>query len=199
MKASRLSVIAGVLLGAVVSGVSLLAAVLIWKYLDQHPYALLFVPVVGAVGVAIGIYLGLRVGRMESRVIAGSILVLTLAALGAAAGSWFRGDITSARFGLTVRGLLPIPMLDITIDANGRLGLRRKDHQITAQELRALAEGADVVVIATGWEGGAQVEAAALSIPRVEVHALKTGEAFAEYNRLRASGRKVALLAHTTC
>ncbi len=110
------------------------------------------------------------------------------------------GRVTYARFGLTVYGVIPVPVLDITIDAEGRLWFRNKTHLITAAEIERLAaDGVEVAVIGIGWQCAAKVEESALGLPRVSVRALPTAEALEECARLKASGTKVVLLVHSTC
>ncbi|MBI2899850.1 MAG: hypothetical protein HYY17_06680 [Planctomycetes bacterium] len=109
------------------------------------------------------------------------------------------GGITTSGFGYTVVGACPIPAFDFTISGRGTIAPRNKTHHVTAEEVRPLAENADEVVIGTGWQGVAEVDADVLRLPKVTVHVMKTPEAFELYNRLRKQGKRVALLAHTTC
>ena len=87
-----------------------------------------------------------------------------------------------------------------SLGAGGIPGLRDKSHRITREEILALASGGvEHVIVGIGWDGAAQVDPDALSIPNLEITVLLTPEAFAEFARLRAKGTKVALLAHSTC
>ena len=50
-----------------------------------------------------------------------------------------------------------------------------------------------------GWDSAARVDFDQNVVAGVAVKILDTRAAFAEYNRILESGRRVALLAHTTC
>jgi hypothetical protein len=109
--------------------------------------------------------------------------------------------ITYARFGFTVYGATPIPVLDITVNRHGVLWFRPKTHQITRDELDALiTPGVDVVVVGIGWDSIARLtDDAKLLGDSIELRVLATPEAFVLYNKLKAEGRGVVLLAHSTC
>ena len=109
--------------------------------------------------------------------------------------------ITYTRFGFTVYGAIPIPFLDITVNQHGFLWFRTKTHQITREELDALlAPGVEIVVVGIGWDSIAQLTEDAKRISTtVDLRVLPTPEAFALYNELKAQGRNVVLLAHSTC
>jgi hypothetical protein len=109
--------------------------------------------------------------------------------------------ITYSRFGFTVFGATPIPVLDITVNRHGVLWFRPKTHQITRAELDALiTPGVDVVVVGVGWDSIAQLtDDAKLLGDSIDLRVLSTPEAFALYNELKAEGRTVVLLAHSTC
>lgn len=109
--------------------------------------------------------------------------------------------ITYSRFGLTVYGATPIPALDITVDQHGLLWFRPKTHEITRAELDELvAPGVDVVVVGIGWHSIARLTDEAKRLGEsVDLRVLPTPDAFALYNALKAAGRNVVLLAHSTC
>lgn len=109
--------------------------------------------------------------------------------------------VTYSRFGLTVYGAMPIPMLDITVNQHGFLWFRTKTHQITREELEeVLAPGVEIVVVGIGWDSIAQLTEDAKRISTtVDLRVLPTPEAFALYNELKAKGRCVVLIAHSTC
>ena len=108
--------------------------------------------------------------------------------------------ITYARFGFTVYGAIPIPLLDITVDQHGFLWFRTKTHQITREELDAIvAPGVEIVVVGIGWDSIAQLTDEAKQISTiVDLRVLPTPQAFALFNELKARGRNVVLLAHST-
>jgi hypothetical protein len=109
--------------------------------------------------------------------------------------------ITYSRFGFTVYGAMPIPVLDITVNQHGMLWFRPKTHQVTRAELEALiAPGVEVVVVGIGWDSIAQLADAAKQLgDSVDLRVLPTPKAFAVYNALKAKGCNVVLLAHSTC
>lgn len=116
-------------------------------------------------------------------------------------GSTFTQRITYSQFGFTVYGATPIPALDITVDRHGMLWFRAKSHRITRAELESLiTEDVEVVIVGIGWDSVAQLTDEAVQLgTRIDLRVLPTPEAFAMYNALSAEGRKVVLLAHTTC
>ena len=109
--------------------------------------------------------------------------------------------ITYSRFGFTVYGATPIPVLDITVNQYGVLWFRPKTHQITRAELDALiTPGVEVVIVGIGWDSIARLtDDAKLLGDSIELRVLATPEAFVLYNKLKAEGRGVELLAHSTC
>jgi hypothetical protein len=109
--------------------------------------------------------------------------------------------ITYSHFGFTVYGMVPVPVLDITVNRYGILWFRPKTHLITRQELDAMV-GADVeiVVVGVGWDSIAQLtDDAKLISSKIDLRILPTPAAFALFNKLKAEGRIVVLLAHSTC
>lgn len=115
--------------------------------------------------------------------------------------STFVPRITYCRFGFTVFGAMPIPFLDITINQHGVLWFRPKTHQISRQELDSLITSeVEIVVVGIGWDSIAQLtdDAKELST-KVDLRVLPTPAAFTLYNKLKAEGRRVVLLAHSTC
>jgi len=118
------------------------------------------------------------------------------------ASMFWPGKILYAREGLTVYGLIPVPALDIVVGKSGVLWFREKNHLITKAEVAALlGDGTDVdtVVIAIGWDEMVTVEPLVHMLPVRSVLIVRTGEAFDLYNRLKREGKRVVLIAHTTC
>ena len=109
-------------------------------------------------------------------------------------------QVTYSRFGLTVYGVLPLPLLDFTINGKGELNLRTKTDMITVEEVRALVDSkTTVIVIAQGWDSVAEVdEMIHIEFLNLEIHELSTPEAFEKYNELIRKGVKAVLVAHTT-
>ena len=109
--------------------------------------------------------------------------------------------ISYARFGFTVYGVTPIPIFDMTVNSAGVLWFRPKTHQITRNELESLiTPEVEIVVVGIGWNSVAKLTENAKKIgDSVDLRVLPTPEAFALFNALKAEGRTVVLLAHSTC
>ncbi len=119
---------------------------------------------------------------IRHRVVAGAALGIVVAlVLWLPLSAVAVGGIAYADFGVTVVGMCPVPAFDLAFRANGAVWFRAKSHAITAAEVRALAEGAERVIVATGWDGQARVEEAALKLEGVKVEVLKTGDAVELY------------------
>ncbi len=179
---------------------SIVLTLIVWTYLAEYPSRFLASALVFAGGASISLVLGVAIARARSAKWGIAAVIVVLALLAMVPVSHLIGRVTYACFGLTVYGIIPVPVLDITVDAAGRLWFRNKTHLITAAEIEQLAtDGVEVVVVGIGWQSVAKVEERAFRLPRVSVLALSTPEALEEYARLKASGTKVVLLAHTTC
>jgi len=110
------------------------------------------------------------------------------------------------RFGLTVYSGIPFPRVDLVIHTNGLPGIRgSKAHWVSAEEFDQLIgaradDYPDVVIIGTGYEGQVQVEGGILTReadPIVEL--LPTPQAICRFNELRAAGKRVVAIIHSTC
>lgn len=125
--------------------------------------------------------------------------VLALGTIVPASALW-PGGISCARFGLTVIGGCPVPAFDFVIGTDGVPRPRTKSHLITLGEVKPLLDGGpEHLILAIGWDGVVRVEETVKNLGGVQTEILRTGEAFARYNALRAEGKRVAILAHTTC
>ncbi len=109
--------------------------------------------------------------------------------------------ITYSRFGFTMYGITPIPVLDITINRYGVQWFRSKTHIIERSELEALiTPDVEIVIVGIGWESVARLSDEAKQLgDKIDLRVLPTPDAFALYNSLKAEGRFVVLLAHSTC
>ena len=80
---------------------------------------------------------------------------------------------------------------------------RAKGHELAVSDLAELLDRPPrVLVIGTGCYGRMRVRPETLSALQargIEVHALRTSEAVAGFNRLAAAGRDVAAALHLTC
>ena len=104
------------------------------------------------------------------------------------------GRITYARFGLTVYGIIPVPLLDITVGPHGGLWFRDKSHFISTTEVQSLlSPDVEVVVIGIGWNSVVNVAPAIRNLEEAEIHILPTPAAFEFFNQCVSEGRKVVL------
>lgn len=193
---------AGIVLGALLASVSLLIAGVVWAYLTEYgPRRIVVAAVVAGAGLLAGLlgYLlvsrSCRTGRCLALV--ALVVVLLLAPLGSMV---YPRKVTYARFGLTVYGLIPVPVLDVTVGPHGGLRFRDKSHyNIALEELnRLLTPEVEVVVIGIGWDSAARVGPAIAALEGPEVHILPPPEAFARYNQAISVGRVAVLIAHST-
>ncbi len=156
----------------------------------------------GLVGAGLTMAVAFRVYRFSStrqRVVTVSIVAAALIAIPGASIVW-PGRITASGFGWTVYGAIPVPTFDLRIGASGIPWFRDKTHHVSLEEARGVVSpGVEVLVIGAGWDGVVQVDPAVRRMEGVEVFIAPTPEAFAEYNRLKSEGRRVALLAHSSC
>jgi hypothetical protein len=109
------------------------------------------------------------------------------------------------RFGLTVYSGIPFPGVDVVVRANGLPCIRgSKAHWVSAEEMERLIGSRvdawpDVVIIGAGYEGRVQVEGGILTRADPAVEVLPTPQAIRRFNELRAAGKRVAAIIHSTC
>ena len=183
--------------------VALVAAAACWIYLtelDDSRKVIAGVVTVVGFGFAIlvrGIVRRICVSRSATFLV---VLLLAVAVIAPPVSMLYPGTITYARFGLVVYGIIPVPALDVTIGPRGALWFRDKSHLITREEIDDLiSPEVEVVIIGTGWQGGARVEPSVKEIEGPEIRIELTPDAYELYNRLKKEGRVVVLLAHSTC
>jgi hypothetical protein len=199
----KLRNLAGGLAFTIVLIFSLLAAGVVWLYTTEYGIlrliAAVLIAFVGA-GVAFIAYVVIKGNFRRDQGAIAVILVLLLLILIPLLSMFYSGKVTYARSGLTVYGAIPIPFLDITVDSSGMLWFRDKTHFISVNEVRLLlTPDTEALIIGTGWEGRANVDPAVYELPGVKCHVLRTPEAFDLFNKYVAEGKKVALLAHSSC
>lgn len=193
----------GLLVGVTVLALTLTASYVIIAYLTEYGIARIILAVavvVAGLGVAAVAWQRIANRQMSrKRATISTALIVTLLAA-PVCSMQLPGKITFSRFGLTVYGLVPAPVLDITVKANGLLWFRDKSHFISLAEVKKLlSPDLDALIIGTGWDGLVQVDPAVRDLPGVEVHIVLTPEAFKLFNQLKVQGKKVALIAHSTC
>lgn len=77
-----------------------------------------------------------------------------------------------------------------------------KDHTITLQDFKDVMDDADEVILCKGMANCVSIDPDVLSFAKeqeITVHVLGTKEAVKKYNQLKAEGKKVAGIFHTTC
>ncbi len=195
--------IAGILAGIVILCVPVLAAGVVWTYLTEHgPRRFAVAIAIAAIGASLAVLVYLLVQRGCKRrrcpLIVLSLLVVLL--LLPALSMFYPGQVTYARFGLTVYGAIPVPALDITVGPRGFLWFRDKSHFISVEEVRPLlSPDVKALVVGTGWQGAVTVDPAIEEIEGVEVYVLRTPAAFDLFNKCVSAGKKCVLIAHSTC
>lgn len=195
---SPLNRIASVVIAICLSTLTAVVAAAIWHSFTTYKGARATAIAVLLVGTMYGIGIGVVVLRAKQAVWGVITLVVAIVLVAAVPCSVAIGRVTHASVGFTVYGVVPIPMMDLSIGGDGMVRVRDKSHVVKAQEVETLRQdGADIVVIGTGWEGKVRVEEQLRNDKSVIV--LPTGAAFKAYNRAKAAGQRVALLAHTTC
>jgi hypothetical protein len=199
----KLRTLAGSLAFIIVLVMALLVASAIWLYLTEYGVQRVIVAGLTAflgIGTAFIAYFVIVANFKRDSSAMMVILILLLLVLIPALSMFYSGKVTYARFGLTVYGAIPIPVLDITVRPNGLLWFRDKSHFVSVNEVRPLLDpGVETLIIGNGWEGRVKVDPAVFELPGVTVYVLRTPDAFDLFNQFKSTGRKVALLAHTSC
>lgn len=195
--------VTGVLVSIALFAVSVLVAGIVWAYLteygEQRIVAAVAIAVVGASAAVVAYLLVVRCCKSTrcSLVIVSLLAVLLLVPT---LSMFYPGKVTYSRFGLTVYGVIPVPTLDITVSPGGFLWFRDKSHFISIEEVEPLlSPDVEILVIGTGWHGAVRVDPAVQEIEGIEVHILRTPAAFELFNEFVSSGRRVVLIAHSTC
>lgn len=195
--------IAAILVGLVPLALSFLGAGVVCAYLTEYgQQRFLLAALVAALGAGIGVAAYLLVSRhcRDNRHALFAVVLAAMLVLVPLASTVYPGRITYSRFGLTVYGLVPVPTLDITVGAGGGLWFRDKSHFIAYDEVEPLlAPEAEALVIGIGWQSAVQVDPAIQEMEGIEIHILPTPEAFDLFNRYVTQGRRVVLIAHSTC
>ena len=199
----ELSRVTGALVSIVLFALSVLVAGIVWAYLTEYGLQrIAFSLAIAAVGAGLAAVSYLLVVRhcRSRRCFLAVVSLLLMLLLVPALSMFCPRKVTYAQFGLTVYGAIPVPSLDITVSPGGLLWFRDKSHFISIQEVEPLlSPDVEVLVIGTGWHGAVKVDPAVQEIEGIEVHILRTPAAFELFNEMVSSGRRVALIAHSTC
>jgi hypothetical protein len=197
------SIAAAILLGLMPLALSFVCAGVVCAYLTEYGgLRFLLAALVAALGISAGVCVYLLVSRhcRDSRRALVAALLAALLVVVPLASTVYPGRITYSRFGFTIYGLVPVPTLDITVGPHGGLWFRDKSHWVAYDEVRPLlSPEVEALVIGIGWQSAVQVDPAIQQMEEIEIHILPTPDAFALFNRYVTQGRKVVLLAHSTC
>ena len=176
-------------------------AVLYFLFIPDDPKMFINIIFILIIGLLVTVVANWLVRKMPDSVVT-KLLVFGVIALLVASPfiSASMKQITWSRFGFTVYGVVPIPLLDITVDQEGSLWFRTKKDTITVADVRALVNSeTTVIVVAQGWDSVAQVDGSIyMEYLNVKIHELSTPEAFEKYNELTRQGVKVVLVGHTS-
>jgi hypothetical protein len=197
------STLLGLFVSAVVLSISLLIAGIALTYLTEYGGRRVVVAVSAATaGILAAVIVHLLVSRhcRSRRGTATMVSLLLVFVLVPLLSTVWPGRVSYSRFGLTVFGFIPVPVLDITVGSHGGLWFRDKSHFVSIEEVRSLmAPEVQVVVIGTGWNGAVTVDSAVRNLEGCEIHVLPTPRAFDLFNRCVSEGTKAVLIAHSTC
>ena len=176
-------------------------AVLYFLFIPDDPKMFINIIFILIIGLLVTVVANWLVRKMPDSIVT-KLLVFGVIALLVASPfiSASMKQITWSRFGFTVYGVVPIPLLDITVDQEGSLWFRTKKDTITVADVRALVNSeTTVIVVAQGWDSVAQVDGSIyMKYMSVKIHELSTPEAFEKYNELTRQGVKVVLVGHTS-
>lgn len=117
---------------------------------------------------------------------------------------WFVAN-PPGRFGWSCYGFstfdaCPRPVSDFQVRADGRIRKVPKTHQLSLEQVEWLLDpNPEVLIIALGWDGVTSAEEKIRAHQGCEIHFLKNREAIELFNRMKSSGRKVAIHYHSTC
>lgn len=193
----------GMTIGALMILFSLLISFVLVVYLSEYGILrYLFSTLVVMVGIGSGSIAYFRISKLNMRRnLALTISVVLAVFLFAPVISMFYpGKITFCRFGLTVYGVIPIPTLDIQVNNRGLLWFRDKNHYVSLNEIKSIiSPDVDSLVIGIGWDGDVRVDPSVKELKGVNVYTLITPDAFSLYNKLKSNGKRVVLIAHSTC
>ncbi len=198
----KYSKVVGGLVGLAWLSAALLVAGVVLAYLTEYGSRRFLIAAAVAAGglLAAGAVYYLPARRLQGSRAAAMAAALLLLLLVPLLSTIWPGRVTQARFGLTVYGLIPVPALDITVGHHGLFWFRDKSHHVALGEVQSLlSDDTEVVIIGIGWHSAVMVDPAVRSLAGYQVHILPTPEAFELYNRCVSLGKRVVLLAHTTC
>ena len=176
-------------------------AVLYFLFIPDDPKMfinIIFILIIGLMATAVANWLVRKMpDSVATRLLVFGVIALLVASPFISASM---KQVTWSRFGFTVYGVVPIPLLDIIVNQEGSLWFRTKTDTITLDEVKALVNSeTTVIVIAQGWDNVAQVDSSVYAeFLNIKIHELSTPDAFEKYNELIKQGVKVVLVGHTS-
>jgi hypothetical protein len=103
-------------------------------------------------------------------------------------------------FGYSTYSACPRPISDFQVRVDGSTRKVPKTHLLTFAQIEWLLDPKpEVLIIALGWDGMTTPEERIRQYKGCEVHCLENPEAIALFNRLKRSGKQVAIHYHSTC
>ena len=91
-------------------------------------------------------------------------------------------------------------MSDLQVRADGTRRTVAKTHDLAFEIVQWLLEPKpDVLIISLGWDGVVRPDERIRGHKDCELHLLKNREAIDLFNRLKKSGKRVAIHLHSTC
>lgn len=110
------------------------------------------------------------------------------------------GKFGYCRFGSTIYSCWPYSDSDIQVRHGGAVRKVEKTHQLKYEDIEWLLEDTPkTLIIATGWTGAVEPDEKIKKINQCALKILKDEEAIKLYNKLKKSGKKVAIHYHSTC
>ena len=131
-------------------------------------------------------------------------LITVLVVIAVLSTIWLLGN-PPGRFGwccyaYSTYGSCPRPISDFQVRADGSTRKIPKTHQLSFEQIKWLLDPMpEVLIIAIGWDGVTVADDKIREHKGCEVHILKNEEVKKLFNRLKRSGKRVAIHYHPTC
>jgi hypothetical protein len=131
-------------------------------------------------------------------------LIALLAVVAALLAVWFvanpPGRFGWCRFGYATYSSWPHFVSDFQVRVDGTTRKVAKTHQLSFDQIEWLLDSRpQVLIIALGWEGATTPDSRIREHKGCEIRLLKNKEAIDLFNKLKGSGKRVAIHYHSTC
>lgn len=104
------------------------------------------------------------------------------------------------RYALTTYNCFPRLVSDLQVRADGSRRTVPKTHDLAFADIQWLLESKpEALIISLGWDGVVRPDEKIRGHKDCELHLLKNREAINLFNRLKKSGKRVAIHLHSTC